>query len=81
MGPVDSTLAGRTALVTGGGRGLGLAMAEAVARAGAKVALLDVRDEVRDAAAQLAERTGAEVVGVSSAIATGVVPRVVTAPA
>jgi NAD(P)-dependent dehydrogenase (short-subunit alcohol dehydrogenase family) len=66
MGPVDSILDGRTALVTGGGRGLGLAMAEAVARAGAKVALLDVRDEVRDAAERLAERTGAEVVGVTA---------------
>ena len=66
MGPVDSTSAGRTALVTEGGRGLGLSMAEAVARAGAKVALLDVRDEVRDAAARLAERTGAEVVGVTA---------------
>ena len=64
MGGMDSILVGRTALVTGGGRGLGLAMAEAVARAGAKVALLDVRDEVRDAAERLAAATGAEVVGV-----------------
>ncbi|GAB2591749.1 SDR family oxidoreductase [Microlunatus antarcticus] len=63
---MDSILVGRTALVTGGGRGLGLAMAEAVARAGAKVALLDVRDEVHAAAEQLAGATGAEVVGVTA---------------
>ncbi|MGI3779200.1 MAG: SDR family oxidoreductase [Janthinobacterium lividum] len=63
---MDSILVGRTALVTGGGRGLGLAMAEAVARAGAKVALLDVRDEVRDAAERLAATTGTEVVGVTA---------------
>ena len=63
---MDSILDGRTALVTGGGRGLGLAMAEAVARAGAKVALLDVRDEVHVAAEQLAARTGTDVVGVTA---------------
>jgi NAD(P)-dependent dehydrogenase (short-subunit alcohol dehydrogenase family) len=66
MGGMDSILGGRTALVTGGGRGLGLAMAEAVARAGARVALLDVRDEVHAAAEQLAATTGTEVVGVTA---------------
>ena len=63
---MESILVARTALVTGGGRGLGLAMAEAVARAGARVALLDVRDEVHGAAEALAARTGAEVVGVTA---------------
>jgi NAD(P)-dependent dehydrogenase (short-subunit alcohol dehydrogenase family) len=63
---MESTLAGRVALVTGGGRGLGLAMADSVARAGARVALLDVRDEVHDAARQLAASTGTEVVGVTA---------------
>ena len=66
MGSMNSTLAGRVALVTGGGRGLGLAMAEAVARAGAGVALLDVRDEVHEAAVQLGAATGADVVGVTA---------------
>ncbi|MET0701475.1 MAG: SDR family oxidoreductase [Mycobacterium sp.] len=62
---MDSTLVGRVALVTGGGRGLGLAMAEAVARAGAKIALLDVRDEVHDAAERLGAATGTQVIGVT----------------
>ena len=63
---MDLMLAGRVALVSGGSRGLGYAMAEAIARAGAKVALLDVRDEVRQAAERLADATGVEVVGVAA---------------
>ena len=63
---MDSILTERVAVVTGGGRGLGLAMAEAVARAGAKVALLDVRDEVYGAAARLGAATGTEVIGVTA---------------
>ncbi len=38
-------LTGRTALVTGGARGLGAGMAEALARAGAAVMIGDLRDE------------------------------------
>ena len=44
------SLAGRIALVTGASRGLGLAMAKALAAAGAQVALA-ARDEARLAAA------------------------------
>ncbi|WP_327100116.1 SDR family oxidoreductase [Nocardia vinacea] len=39
-------LTGRTALVTGGARGLGAGMAEALARAGAAVAIGDVREDL-----------------------------------
>ena len=38
-------LAGRKALVTGGARGLGAGMAEALARAGAAVALGDIQED------------------------------------
>jgi NAD(P)-dependent dehydrogenase (short-subunit alcohol dehydrogenase family) len=54
---------GRVAVVTGGGRGLGLAMAEALAQRGADVALLDLLDDVATTAAALADRTGRRVVG------------------
>lgn len=47
----ERPLEGKTALITGAGRGLGREMAEAIAGAGAKVALLDLdRDVLADAA-------------------------------
>ena len=52
-------LAGRTALVTGGARGLGLAMARGLARAGAKVSLVDVDAEALEGArAEIAAAVG-----------------------
>ncbi len=52
-------LAGRTALVTGGARGLGLAMALGLARAGAGVSLVDVdAAALEDARAEIAGAAG-----------------------
>lgn len=52
-------LTGRTAAVTGGARGLGLAMALGLARAGAHVSLLDVDSEALDGArAEIAAAVG-----------------------
>ncbi|MCP2322855.1 gluconate 5-dehydrogenase [Hamadaea flava] len=69
------SLAGRTALVTGGSSGIGFAMAEAMGRAGADVVLVARREkelasaaeqlvsagvQVRTISADLAERTGVD---------------------
>lgn len=62
---INQPLAGRSAIVTGGARGLGFAMATALAENGADVALLDHLDAVQDSAAQLAAHTGVRVVGVT----------------
>lgn len=56
------TLDGRTALVTGGSRGLGYAMAEALARAGARVVMTARKpDELASAQRQL-KSTGIDVI-------------------
>ena len=56
MAAVDTTtlLAGRRVLVTGAARGLGFAFARALATAGARVAMADIRaDLVRESADKL----------------------------
>ncbi len=54
MKPAIRLLEGRRVLVTGGARGLGLAFAEAIARAGARVVIADILAErVHQAAAEL----------------------------
>jgi sorbose reductase len=60
---VSDELAGQVAAVTGGARGLGLSMARALARHGARIALLDVLAEVSDSAATLAGEIGVESAG------------------
>ncbi|MFS0734924.1 SDR family oxidoreductase [Microbacterium sp. 1P10UB] len=52
-------LAGRTAVITGGARGLGYSLASALARQGVSIALLDLLPEVAASAARLADETGA----------------------
>lgn len=57
-------LQGRTAVVTGGGRGLGYSLAEALAGQGVNVALLDVLPDVSDTADSLAQRFGVRAIGI-----------------
>ncbi len=55
---MDLGLAGKSAVVTGAGGGLGFAFAEGLARAGAKVAIADINvDSARDAAARLTSQS------------------------
>lgn len=59
-------LAGKVSLVTGGSRGLGLGMAEGLARAGSRLVLVSRSEaELKRAAEELAAETGAEVAGLA----------------
>jgi 3alpha(or 20beta)-hydroxysteroid dehydrogenase len=53
-------LTGRKALITGGARGLGAGMAEALARAGAAVVIGDIREDLGEATADAIKKSGAE---------------------
>ena len=64
-GNTTEPLRGRVAVVTGGARGLGYAMARSLADAGADIALLDRLDAVDDAAAALQADTGRRCIGVT----------------
>ncbi|MCA9196623.1 MAG: glucose 1-dehydrogenase [Planctomycetales bacterium] len=60
-------LAGRTAIVTGGSKGLGLAMAAGLASAGANVALVSrTADQVMSAAQELAAEYAVESLGIAA---------------
>ncbi|MCU1636451.1 MAG: uncharacterized protein JWQ68_1690, partial [Cryobacterium sp.] len=56
-------LRGRTAVITGGARGLGYSIGRALARQGVDVGLLDVLPQVSDSAAALAREFGVKAVG------------------
>jgi NAD(P)-dependent dehydrogenase (short-subunit alcohol dehydrogenase family) len=58
MGVYDLT--GRKALVTGGARGLGAGMAEALARAGAAVVIGDIREDLGQATADAIKKSGGD---------------------
>lgn len=59
-----TSLFGQTAIITGGSRGLGYAIAESLAAEGADIALLDIRPQVEESAARLAADSGRSVIGI-----------------
>jgi NAD(P)-dependent dehydrogenase (short-subunit alcohol dehydrogenase family) len=64
-------LSGRVALVTGAASGIGLAAAESLAAAGARLALLDINPAVREVAATLPGGAGQHVAVVADLVAPG----------
>lgn len=58
-----TSLTNRTAVITGGARGIGLAVARGLAADGANIALLDLLDTVEDVAQELAETHHVKAVG------------------
>ncbi len=60
-----STLNHRTAVVTGGSRGIGLAIAQRFAKAGMNVGILSVREESAQAAAKILSDHGYSCVGIA----------------
>ena len=53
-------LGGQTALVTGGGQGIGLACVEALAEAGAKVAIADYNQAIAETGRDAMKKKGAD---------------------
>jgi len=61
---VFDDLEGQVAVITGGARGLGLSMAQALAKWGVKIGLLDVLPEVKNTAETVQRELGVESMGV-----------------
>lgn len=59
-------VAGKTAIVTGGSRGIGLAMAQAFAEAGMNVVIASRKQEALDSAAETIREAGGEVTAIAA---------------
>ncbi|MEG6509203.1 SDR family NAD(P)-dependent oxidoreductase [Methyloligella sp. 2.7D] len=66
---VDFSFAGKTVLITGASSGIGFAIADGFAKAGATLFILAENDAVHEAAATLSERYGREIKGLQCDIA------------
>ncbi|MEV8148445.1 SDR family oxidoreductase [Arthrobacter sp. NPDC080073] len=53
---MNTNLNGKTAVITGGARGIGLAVARSLAAEGANIALLDLLDNVEETAQEIADK-------------------------
>ena len=63
-------LSGRVAVVTGGGRGIGLACSQALAEAGARIVIADIDPEVGAAGQKALAETGPAAQAIQGAIGT-----------
>jgi NAD(P)-dependent dehydrogenase (short-subunit alcohol dehydrogenase family) len=64
-----TSFSGKVGVITGGASGIGLAVAEALAREGAKLVLADIEQGALDIAVKALSDTGAEVIGVRTDVA------------
>ncbi|WP_226626537.1 SDR family NAD(P)-dependent oxidoreductase [Alloyangia pacifica] len=66
---MDISFSGKTAIVTGGASGIGLAIAEGLAQSGATVIVADLKQEAADAAAKAIRDTGGKAHGFAGNVA------------
>jgi len=62
---IDYRLNGKTAIVTGGVSGIGLAVAETLAASGARISVWDLKKEAVDATVAALRNQGAEAIGIA----------------
>ncbi|WP_426324905.1 SDR family oxidoreductase [Microbacterium sp. E-13] len=60
---MDTNLTGKTAVITGGARGIGFAVARSLAAEGADIAILDLLDTVEESAQRIADEYGVRAYG------------------
>ncbi|MFH8252032.1 SDR family oxidoreductase [Microbacterium sp. B2969] len=60
---MDTNLTGKTAVITGGARGIGFAVARSLAAEGADIAILDLLDTVEESAERIADEFGVRTYG------------------